>query len=164
MAGSPRGTGGGRTVPKKKCNVMVRVCPPHPPWSPIGARTGLCGSLEPQARWAGRRTGEARHRRYLGPKCPPHCSELETLGLAGAGSRPQLQLPACSRQEISWQKAGAGTEGSWRLTGGGTQRKEKRRGGGGECMQMAVCTTLPLMKEGVAAGERGRSPSRRVPG
>lgn len=63
------------------------------------------------------------------PSVPPRSRAGDsTVGLAR--SRPQPQLPACHRQEISWQKAGAGTEGSWRLTGGGTQRKEKGRGRG----------------------------------
>lgn len=45
-----------------------------------------------------------------------------------------------------------------------TKKGEKTGQGGGESMQMAAPTTRPLMKEGVAAGKRGQSPSRRVPG
>lgn len=109
---------------------MVRVCPP-----PI-----LPGAPQETGRefvglWRPRRDGqgdgpEASHKYSLGPNCPRTVPIWGLLGLAVAGSRPQLQLPSCSRQEISWQKAGAGTEGSWRLTGGGTQRKEKRPGRG----------------------------------
>lgn len=73
------------------------------------------------------------------PSVPP-LSRTGDSAVGRARSRPQPQLPACHRQEISWQKAGAGTEGSWRLTGGGTQRAEKGRGRGRGAMQMAAPT------------------------
>lgn len=63
----PPGTGGGRAVPKKKCNVMVTVCSPILPGAPKGTRRDFVGLWRPGRDGLGDGL-EARHRHYLGPK------------------------------------------------------------------------------------------------
>lgn len=91
------------------------------------------------------------------PSVPP-LSRAGDYAVGRAGSRPQPQLPACHRQEISWQKAGAGTEGSWRLTGGGTQRKERGRGRGVDSKDGS--DSGPLTREGARGGGSQASPDK----
>lgn len=53
----PPGNWGWKSRPQEEMQCHGEgVSPTHPPWGPTGDRTGVCGSLETQARWAGRRT------------------------------------------------------------------------------------------------------------
>lgn len=93
------------------------------------------------------------------PSVPP-LSRAGDYAVGQAGSRPQPQLPACHRQEISWQKAGAGTEGSRRLAGGGAQRKEKGRGRGRGAYANDGSDSGPLTRDGARRGGSQASPDK----
>lgn len=111
-----KGLGGGRAVPKKKCNVMVRVCPPHPLWGPKGTRRDFVGL------WRPRRDGqgdgrEVRHGHYLGPKCPPL-----PLSLAGDSGWPGRKAAPNS----SWPPAAA------KKSAGRRQERRRRQKAAGD--------------------------------
>ncbi|XP_028715507.1 basic proline-rich protein-like [Peromyscus leucopus] len=90
---SPRGPGGGGAVPKKKCNVTVRVCPPRPPWAPEGTGRDLWVSGGDGG--DGRGGGEpARRGHRLGPECPPAVPNWGLCGWPGAQPPP---APAARR-------------------------------------------------------------------
>lgn len=99
----PPGTGGGRAVPKKKCNVMVRVCPPILPGAPQG--TGR----EFEGLWRPRRDGqgdgaEARHRHYLGPKCPPTVLSWGLWGWPGREAAPSSSCPPAAAKKSAGRR------------------------------------------------------------